>query len=154
MTRRRAGEARIREAGLADIAAMIDIDRRCFAPGVAYDAETFLFYLMDPDAIKLVAEVGGRVAGFIILDARPGKTGNLVTIDVAPESQGGGIGARLMDEMEKIAGGLGLRSVVLQVAASNERAIRFYERRGYRKTRDLENYYQDGSGAWEMIREL
>jgi GNAT superfamily N-acetyltransferase len=51
---------------------------------------------------------------------------------VAPEAEGKGVGATLMQFAEQWARERGMREVVLDVFAGNEHARRFYERAGYR----------------------
>jgi ribosomal protein S18 acetylase RimI-like enzyme len=63
---------------------------------------------------------------------RPAPT---ATIDVAvvPGWRGRGLGARLMLAAEALARERGARRVLLDVAAANQRALRFYQHRlGYR----------------------
>ena len=56
---------------------------------------------------------------------------------VAPEAQGNGVGAALMDRAEAIAGERGLPWLSLYVAATNEGAKRFYQRRGMSHEGDI-----------------
>jgi len=77
-----------------------------------------------PTATICVAESGGRLAGFVTVDA---KTGYLDQIVVVPEAWGSDVAAMLMAEARRISPtGLDLR-----VNADNARAIRFYEKQGF-----------------------
>jgi ribosomal protein S18 acetylase RimI-like enzyme len=55
----------------------------------------------------------------------------VISLAVAPEHRGRGIGSALLRRVVEEALGSGLRSVALDVAASNDGAIRFYEREGF-----------------------
>ncbi len=77
-----------------------------------------------PGATISVAEVGGRLVGFVTVDP---TTGYLDQIVVAPEAWGSDVAIVLMDEARRISpGGLDLK-----VNADNARAIRFYEKQGF-----------------------
>jgi ribosomal protein S18 acetylase RimI-like enzyme len=71
-----------------------------------------------------------RLGQWII--TRRAKTGEgyVMWICVAPEAQGKGVGTALMDRVEAIAKDRGLHWISLYVAATNEGAKRFYQRRG------------------------
>jgi ribosomal-protein-alanine N-acetyltransferase len=56
----------------------------------------------------------------------------VLSLAVAPERRGHGIGADLLRAARREARALGLRLVVLDVAARNERAVAFYRREGFR----------------------
>lgn len=147
-------EVLVRKAGFDDLDTIASIDRSLFPPGIYYNTEAFFFYLLDPASICLVAEASGEVAGFVLMTAHTKTEGCLVTIDVSRKWQGRGIGSRLMGEIESAAAEIGVKRMVLQVSVNNERAIGFYEKRGYKKTGVLKNYYQDSSDAWEMKRDF
>ena len=66
---------------------------------------------------------------------------HIVTLAVTPSRQREGIGQWLLMECFAVAAQAGLRSVALEVRPSNERAIRLYERFGFRRTGRLKDYY-------------
>jgi ribosomal protein S18 acetylase RimI-like enzyme len=74
-----------------------------------------------------VAEVDGRLAGFLAVKDRGGGQGYLHEIFVTPEHQGQGIGSALM-ALAKALAPAGLRLHTLQ---RNTRAAAFYERHGF-----------------------
>lgn len=53
---------------------------------------------------------------------------------LVPEARGRGLGAEVMDELAKIARGLGLKALFLVVAPENRRAQRLYRRQGFEST--------------------
>jgi putative acetyltransferase len=90
-----------------------------------------------PAATISVAEADGRMVGFVTVDR---KTGYLDQIVVAPEAWGSDAATMLMDEARRISpGGLDLK-----VNADNARAIRFYEKQGFRDAGETVN---ESSGA-------
>ena len=54
-----------------------------------------------------------------------------LTIYLARDTQGNGLGARLLDALEARAQALGVRTLVAGTSGSNAGAIRFFERVGY-----------------------
>ena len=77
-----------------------------------------------PTATISVAESGGRLAGFVTVDA---KTGYLDQIVVVPEAWGSDVATMLMAEARRISP----KGLDLRVNADNARAIRFYEKQGF-----------------------
>jgi ribosomal protein S18 acetylase RimI-like enzyme len=75
-----------------------------------------------------VADVDGRIAGFLAVKDRGGGQGYLHEIFVTPERLGQGIGSTLMALAKELAPA-GLRLHTLQ---RNTRAAAFYERHGFR----------------------
>jgi ribosomal protein S18 acetylase RimI-like enzyme len=74
-----------------------------------------------------IAEVDGRIAGFLAVKDRGGGQGYLHEIFVAPELQGRGIGSTLMGLAKELAPA-GLRLDTLQ---RNTQAAAFYERHSF-----------------------
>jgi ribosomal protein S18 acetylase RimI-like enzyme len=96
----------------------------------------------EPGRIMLVAEVGGEVVGMASMRMSPAPSeasmmtpvpSAAVDIAVLPNYRGQGLGGKLMLAAEAAARRFGARRMVLDAAAANERALRFYEERlGYR----------------------
>jgi ribosomal protein S18 acetylase RimI-like enzyme len=93
------------------------------------------------DAFALVARDGGRPVGYAFVDVRDGvddtwpygrRMAELVTLSVAPEERGGGVGTALMDAVDAELERRGVRDLEMFVMAGNDRARAFYERRGFR----------------------
>ena len=64
------------------------------------------------------------------LDFGP-RWGQVVTLSVLPARRGDGIGTAIMDEVDHQLAAIGIHNVEIDVMQGNERARRFYERRGY-----------------------
>lgn len=78
--------------------------------------------------------------------------GFVQTIGVAPQRQGEGIGALLLDALLAHAATLPRKPVSLEVRADNVAAQRLYERRGFRRTGVRRGYYPGGVDAWVLTR--
>ncbi|MCU7241008.1 GNAT family N-acetyltransferase [Pseudomonas peradeniyensis] len=99
--------------------------------------EHFQAHLCHPHKRLLVVEQDGQVLGYSMLDLAPGELGiaaadHLVEISrcyVLPAAHGTGAAQSLLEATLAHTGGL----VRLTVNELNARAIRFYERNGFRK---------------------
>jgi ribosomal-protein-alanine N-acetyltransferase len=83
-----------------------------------------------------VVEVDGEVAGFAVWQELPGGEAELLNLAVAERARRQGAGRALVEAMQG-------RRLWLEVRASNERAIRFYESLGFEKKGLRRNYYRD-----------
>jgi len=95
--------------------------------------------------LGLVAEEAGRIVGFVVYTVRGTfvHSGYVRSVAVAPEAQGRGVGARLMDAAEAAILVYG-PNVFLLVATWNAGARRFYERRGYQRIGEITDYLRRG----------
>jgi putative acetyltransferase len=78
-----------------------------------------------PQATIVVAEAAGAIAGYVTVDPRSGYLDQIV---VAPETWGGGLAAALLAEAKRISPS----RLDLLVNKDNARAIRFYEKHGFK----------------------
>jgi GNAT superfamily N-acetyltransferase len=90
-----------------------------------------------------VARLGGRMAGFIVLDEEQGEewngvpwktTGKILVahrLVVKTGFQGRGIGMAMMDFAERLGRGRGYDAMRLDAYQGNPKALRIYESRGY-----------------------
>jgi ribosomal protein S18 acetylase RimI-like enzyme len=92
-------------------------------------------------AFALVARRGGSPVGYAFVEVRDGdddtwpygrRMAELVTLSVAPDSRGGGVGTALMDAVDAELERRGVYDLEIAVMAGNDRARAFYERRGLR----------------------
>jgi len=101
--------------------------------------------LASPGTLYQVAARGGLILGWCKLGlacsfpqhARGQRTAELKQLYTAPNAQGGGIGAALMDWAMAAAAAHGADEVQLSVWSQNEGAQRFYARYGFVKVADV-----------------
>ena len=105
----------------------------------------FRAYLADPDVTVLVIDADSGLRGYSLLVNRPATDPDVVSAleilpsvelskcYVHPEHHGLGAAAELMNASVAAAAGSGGRGVWLGVNSQNARAIRFYEKSGFRK---------------------
>lgn len=78
-----------------------------------------------------MAEQGAAIVG-AVLGRFDGRRGWVNHLGVLPSAQGGGVGSRLMAELERRLIALGCRKVNLHVYPDNSAVCPFYEGIGYR----------------------
>ena len=105
----------------------------------------FQGYLADPDVTVLVIDDGGALRGYSLLVNRPSHDPDVATAltlapsvelskcYVHPDHHGLGAAAELMHASLQAAAAAGGAGVWLGVNSQNARAIRFYEKSGFRK---------------------
>ena len=90
-------------------------------------------------------QVGHGVINVIIDEA------HLLNITVKPESQGRGLGLRLLEHLMKRALELKAGECFLEVRASNESAYRLYERYGFNEIGRRRGYYPAVGGREDAL---
>jgi len=90
----------------------------------------------------LVAEDNGVVTGYGGLMAHPGGQADVLTLAVAADRWGEGIGSALLDGLLAEAGRRGCTEIFLEVRVDNDRAQRLYRRRGFTDIGIRRGYYQ------------
>ncbi|WP_065760609.1 ribosomal protein S18-alanine N-acetyltransferase [Pseudomonas defluvii] len=90
-------------------------------------------------------QVGHGVINVIIDEA------HLLNITVKPESQGRGLGLRLLEHLMKRAYELNGRECFLEVRASNQSAYRLYERYGFSEVGRRRDYYPIAGGREDAL---
>lgn len=88
----------------------------------------------------VIAEVGGEPIGFVCAFA-PDADGSVYinNLHALPEHKGLGAGTALLDAASRWARANGARAMHLKVLETNTRAIGFYESRGWRCTRRVDD---------------
>lgn len=104
-----------------------------------YSETVFAQAIDDPMVALQVAETQGHLVGFAHLTlgaehelAPAGNQAELLRLYVQEPFVGRGIGTRLLSDAERLAAEAGASVLWLTPWAHNDRALRFYARRGYR----------------------
>ena len=116
------------------------------------DAELAEKLAGDDGSVSLTIECDGRVAGMIQFheEDEPDFRHAGMDIFLAAECHGQGLGA---DAVRTLARHLfeerGHHRLTIDPAAANERAIRCYERVGFRRVGIMRRYWRDPAGDWQ-----
>ena len=139
--------AAIRPARASDIDALVRIENAVF-PTDRISRRSFRQLIERETAETLVAEIDGKIAGYCMVLFRTGSgVARLYSIAVTAESGGSGVGRLLLGEAEKIAFDHDRLILRLEVRDDNARAIRIYEKSGYRRIGMEPDYYEDHASA-------
>lgn len=140
-------DVRLRPGAVADLDALIELETKAFTYDVATRRE-FRQFLASPRAVLLVAEHGGRVAGYVLVLFRArSRIARLYSIVVAGHSAGRGIGPLLLAAAEAAAVARGATALRLEVHETNAAAISRYRKTGYALFGRHPDYYDDGGSA-------
>lgn len=143
----------VRSASEADAPAIVEV-MRC--PGVRswwwdFDLDNPIEVLRDPDICPLVIEHDGRVIGYMQFSEEESVQYHHASIDLSlhDDHQGQGYGS---DAVRTLARYLfttrGHHRLTIDPALKNERAIRCYERVGFRRVGVMRQYERSADGAW------
>ena len=144
--------SRIRPAAEADLPELVELLRQLFEleqdfePDASKQQAGLSLMLESPFAELLVAECGGRVAGFCgvqlqISTAMGSYAAQIEDLVLHPEFRRRGIGSRLLDAAGAWAKQRGARRLQLNCDDQNLPAMRFYEARNWIRTH-LFNYFK------------
>lgn len=136
-----------------DFAALYKLDQSCFPAGISYSKTTLRYFLTLPSADCVVAEEGGRIAGFILSEENP-PLAHIITLDVDAKQRRHGVATSLLEALETNLALRGVRSILLETATTNEPAVAFWKSRGYRIEATLKRYYLGRIDAYEMRKIL
>ena len=121
--------------------ALAVLHARAFATPRPWSAEEFAGWLADPLAFLLVE----GDAGFLLGRAVAGEA-ELLTVAVAPEARGRGLGQRLVSRFLYQARLRGAEAAFLEVAENNSPARAVYARAGFSESGRRRGYYRTPEG--------
>ena len=134
------GGFHIRPMSLADLSAVLEIERECFpAPW----SERIFRDVLDLDYYHFVTAVlDGEVAGYCGY-IRSFETADIADIAVRTSLRRSGIGEKLLRRLMDDGYRAGVERFSLEVRASNAPAIALYEKLGYRQEGLRRGYYEN-----------
>ena len=122
----------------AHVAAVAALERRCFS--APWSEQCVREELCNPLSLWLVALVDGRMAGYVgsqtVLDEA-----DMMNLAVDPACRRQGIARALVEALTAALAERGVRSLTLEVRASNEGAIALYRTLGFAQVGRRPNYY-------------
>ncbi len=111
---------------------------------VGITAERLFKDLTNPERDVFVAECGGKIVGVLVLHLGGSFDGYIQLVAVFPEFQSRGAGQPAYPICRGGEFFPRTQNVFLSVSSFNGRAQKFYERLGYRRVGDLENFLVSG----------
>jgi [ribosomal protein S18]-alanine N-acetyltransferase len=145
----------LRSMARVDLAAVAQLELALFGEE-AWSADMLATELAgEPSRYYLVAADDGAIAGYAGMLAPGGGQADVLTVGVAHERWGEGIGAALVNHLMAEASRRGCTEMFLEVRVDNDRAQRLYRRHGFDVVGIRRGYYQpSGTDALVMRRKL
>jgi ribosomal protein S18 acetylase RimI-like enzyme len=143
-------EVKVRTAAIDDLAGIFHLGEKVFTPQEVSNLyrtwdEYEVTHLFNSESdYMLVAEIDEKLVGFclgsVIDKARSAwNYGHLLWLAVEPDVAGKGVAGELFEEFRSIMEKEGVRMLMVDTQADNERAIRFFERKGF--TNPIDHVY-------------
>lgn len=151
-------DVNIRDMTLEDLPQVMEIENLCF---IHPYKEKDLIYEIKENPVSNVwvieysnaslglKQIVGFVDYWVTFDS-----GTICQIAVHPDIQRSGVGSELMNEVKKDAFAKKVKTITLEVRESNEKAINFYKKHGFKISHKKEGYYSNGEDAIYMILEV
>ncbi len=95
-------------------------------------------------------KVGGQICGYAVMLVAA-EEAQVLNISVAPLQQRTGIGSALLAHLRALAVAGGGSRMFLEVRRSNEAALAFYRRRGFRQIGERRGYYPAADGREDAL---
>jgi ribosomal protein S18 acetylase RimI-like enzyme len=144
----------VRKGTLDDLDELTRLEQAAFAVD-GFHRKQLRYLLTRAHASVYVADEAGVVRGSaIMLWRQHSKVGRLYSIATDPVAQGRGVGRLLLQTCEAAAVQRACREVSREVRVTNLPAITFYKRHGYRVVAALPGFYEDGTDAIRMRKDL
>lgn len=139
----------IRDYSNKDFKEILEIDKEAFSPrNPAYDVYVYITYGSD----LLVADIGSKIAGYIVTMDIDEVTGKIIAFAVRKEFRGMGIGKMLLSAAIQKLQARGKKKITLEVRVSNVGAQELYKKFGFEVIDLIPAYYSDGEDAYLMAR--
>jgi GNAT superfamily N-acetyltransferase len=152
----------VRKAGFDDARGVLDCLRLAFEPyRERYTPAGYADTVVGPENIDrrlaamtvLVAtEREGQVIGTIGFERLPTGDGHIRGMSVLPSRQGSGVAQQLLDAALEGLRRLGCKRAILDTTEPLTRAIRFYERNGFRRSGHVGDFF--GMALIEYVKTI
>ena len=115
-----------------------------------YNPTLFSFFYETYPQGFIVAEQNHKIIGFLIgIKLKTNKT-KILMISVEPRYQRQKIGESLLNEFIKITTKENIEVIELEVRTDNKKAIKFYEKNGFKIIQKIDKFYQNDENAYTM----
>ncbi|MGR9036795.1 MAG: peptidase C39 family protein [Gammaproteobacteria bacterium] len=144
----------IRPGSLADLEELVKLENACFDTD-RLSRRSFRHWLTTDQRAILVAEIEGRIAGYILVIYHGGtRLARIYSLAVQKALRGCGIAKLLLAAGEQIAIDNGRLYLRLEVGVDNIPAINLYESQGFQKFGLYRDYYDDHTDALRFQKRI
>lgn len=150
----------IRKATIADAAGILQCLAEAFEPyRKSYTPQGFLDTVLRPETLAqrlksmtvfVAVSEQGVIAGTVACSVIDQEEGHLRGMAVLSKWQGTGIARRLLARAETELRAKGCRRITLDTTAPLERAMRFYEKQGFRRSGKTQDFF--GMPLFEYVK--
>ena len=137
-----------------DFEVIVAIENQCFPEGKRHPDWQLRNLFEVSDAIFFIAEHNTTIVGFIAAHMKNAPEGYIDTLNVAPLYSRKGVATQLLSAVESVLSGRHCKQIKLHVAVDNDAAIRLYEKSGYSKVGEEQDYYEDHTAALVLTKSL
>jgi putative acetyltransferase len=142
----------VRRPGISELIALSDAYSEARYPPEGNFA-TSIDGLDTPEIAFAVARIEGRAVGCVALKFEPDATAELKRLFVHDDARGLGLGRKLMDFIEALAGERGVRRINLETGPRNTEAVGLYRAYGYAECGPFGDY-EDNPHSLFMTKDL
>jgi ribosomal-protein-alanine N-acetyltransferase len=144
----------IRHANARDLDGLVKLEEECFTTD-KMSRKNFQHSLKTHTSAILVMEKNSDIIGSAVIFFRKNSPrARLYSFAIHHTHRAQGLAIELAHHLEKVAAHHGCSALILEVNTHNSRAINFYEKNGYKKSGTLPKFYEDGSDALRMIKNI
>lgn len=161
MPEQKSPDADTRRAAAADARGILDCLAAAFEPyRTSYTPDAYLDTILTEETVMVrlasmqifVAVIGDQVVGTIACAVKGADEGHLRGMAVLPEWLGRGIAEKLLREAEAELKQQGCSRITLDTTEPLQRAMRFYEKHGYRRSGKVTDFF--GMPLHEYVKEV
>jgi ribosomal-protein-alanine N-acetyltransferase len=120
----------------------------------SYSPSLFNFFYESYSSGFIIAEVGHKVIGFVIGVKLNPEIAKILMLSVSDQHRRKSIGSLLLKQLETQAIRDKVKYIELEVRTDNNKAIKFYEKNGFKIIEKLKEFYQNGESAYTMKKKL
>jgi len=143
---------KIRRFKLSDLEKIIEIEKNSF-PQPWSKAYFKKIYKEHPNDF-MVAELSGKVAGYILGYVKPNRSGSIGTLAVTRRYRRQGIGKQLVNLIMQRMKQKDIKEISLHTRKKNRIANSFHKKVGFRTIEIIKKYYPNNEDAYLMRRGL
>jgi len=133
----------IRKTKIEDVESIIELEKKYLGETIG---DMLFTELMNPVAFFFTAEINnevvGYIGGWIIEDSL-----EIINLVVDETYQRQGIGTKLIDTISNVKN---IKEIILDVRCTNQKAINFYQKLGFKEINKRLGYYKNGDDAYVL----
>ncbi|MFT8718340.1 ribosomal protein S18-alanine N-acetyltransferase [Acetobacter sp.] len=143
----------IEEVGSAFSAVLAALQGAAFAPSARWQEKAFSELFATPGVTALLGSIDGTPVGFVLARSVADEA-EILTLAVSPSCQRRGVARALMEKLMTLLAERETERLFLEVSVNNCPARALYTACGFTCAGTRKRYYEDGSDAEVMVREI